>query len=756
MKQYELLDDGTLIINDGVEIISSDFVDYNEKNKVKKVIMPNSVKELGANAFYGFLELEEIKLSESLKHIGNSAFLYCGNLKSINFPDGLKSIGEYVFTDCIKLKEIIVPDSVEYIGKSAFTLCRGLEHVELSNNIKIIEDGCFCDCWDLKEIHIPNQVKEIGEGAFSGCFSLSEVTLPNGLEFVGKRAFARCDELERVEFPNTLKKLANNSIERCAKLKEVTCPITAEIDGSFTVFTDSAENINFMLGNEKYTPNDIANRSVTSDGFTIVLNDDKVIIVGREQYNSIITTKKDFFIKANKWNNLEELYANDYFKLLDWNEYNFVPDVVVVENMPKDEIPLFYKDNNAKNWAEIVNVANFNSHYSKTALFCISQALGVFSPDGKESEMAKEYIIENIIKKYEEVQVLNMFAELKTYNVPYNKEFAKFFMLYFKENPNFLVVEDGRYKQNLLYKCHQDFKKIQEIFYNKKVVTRNDYERLTVDLVKNVVNVTEYNNVNQKAMNFANTLRKYGVSPNEYNVLQEWYLQGIDIPKDKITLKIQQDKYLKSDVEPEMVEENEEPTIVEEIEEPEMVEDDFVITYELLDKTDPLGAIIGDITNCCQQVFKKGSDCVKYGMTMPNSSFLAFRRGNRIIGQAWVWYNEETGEIALDNIEVPHMYLDEIANNKQYEKGFVDCLIRVKKGFENAMGKDKIKQVTVGTAHNDIENILERNFHLTKDVTYLSDYNGYSDARDTRILLADKSKKMQIENMQLQEKERSF
>ena len=70
--------------------------------------------------------------------------------------------------------------------------------------------------------------------------------------------------------------------------------------------------------------------------------------------------------------------------------------------------------------------------------------------------------------------------------------------------------------------------------------------------------------------------------------------------------------------------------------------DNNTISYKLLEKDNPLGAVLGNITNCCQVAGGSGESCVKYGMSKPNSKFMIFSISDTIIGQSWVWYDEKT------------------------------------------------------------------------------------------------------------------
>ena len=143
-----------------------------------------------------------------------------------------------------------------------------------------------------------------------------------------------------------------------------------------------------------------------------------------------------------------------------------------------------------------------------------------------------------------------------------------------------------------------------------------------------------------------------------------------------------------------------------------------------------MGAVLGNITNCCQVIDGSGEACLKYGMTMPNSCFLTFNYKDKIIGQSWVWYDEGSQTICLDNIEVPNRYCDEIKSNKMIQKSFTECLLRLENNFKKTMVNKgfEVKSVTVGKGCNDIGDLLEREFQVVQFPNSLEDYSGYNDS----------------------------
>lgn len=68
--------------------------------------MPNTVEEIGNQAFMGCLSLENILLSSSLKTIGTQAFENCESLENIAIPSLVENIGTFAFRNCKSVKTL--------------------------------------------------------------------------------------------------------------------------------------------------------------------------------------------------------------------------------------------------------------------------------------------------------------------------------------------------------------------------------------------------------------------------------------------------------------------------------------------------------------------------------------------------------------------------------------------------------------------------------------------------------------------------
>lgn len=102
---------------------------FENRYDIISVEIPDTVSEIGDNAFRCCRYLETVSFGEGISLIGNEAFYGCECIKSITLPQTLSYIGKGAFQSCTGLTEIVIPKSVETIENYAFNSCRKLETV---------------------------------------------------------------------------------------------------------------------------------------------------------------------------------------------------------------------------------------------------------------------------------------------------------------------------------------------------------------------------------------------------------------------------------------------------------------------------------------------------------------------------------------------------------------------------------------------------------------------------------------------------
>lgn len=238
--------------NPVTEIFSETFkpTQLKEGLELKKVVIPSTVKRIGAEVFQGNKTIEEIVIPDSVEIIDDYAFHNCTSLKSIDYPP-MEYIPIGAFTGCSSLTEFVVPETVEAIGAYAFGSCTSLSSVTFNEGLKQIGYSAFGKAYAgkgypcISEITLPESLEYIGDYAFN-CLAVNKITIPagvreirdyaflnskiseltlnEGLEIIGNSAFSDCAFLESVDFPDTVSHIGNYAFYGCESIKSIEIP----------------------------------------------------------------------------------------------------------------------------------------------------------------------------------------------------------------------------------------------------------------------------------------------------------------------------------------------------------------------------------------------------------------------------------------------------------------------------------------------------------------------------------------------------
>ena len=190
------------------------------------------------------------EVGNGITTIGESCFSGCHNLTSVSLPDSLREIEANAFSQCSTLETIFLPKNVVYIGAKAFSSCNLLSSIDLSDGILTIDDSAFAGCKSLKTISLPKDLLELGNSAlsntslesiilpdrlskigdytFAGCKKIKNIIVPNSVQTVGKYAFNGCSDLSSAMFPNTITEIAYGMFKNCSSLTSFLVPNRVE------------------------------------------------------------------------------------------------------------------------------------------------------------------------------------------------------------------------------------------------------------------------------------------------------------------------------------------------------------------------------------------------------------------------------------------------------------------------------------------------------------------------------------------------
>uniref|UniRef100_UPI0040253A61 leucine-rich repeat domain-containing protein n=1 Tax=Faecalibacterium sp. TaxID=1971605 RepID=UPI0040253A61 len=295
-----------------------DRVFCNYKCVLTSVQIPDTITEIGSNAFYNCTSLKSVTIQDNkpscVKKIGRQAFMFCSVLSDISILDSVTEIGSESFHQCEKLDTVTIPEGVTSVADGTFSYCYSLHTVTLPDSVTAIEERAFTGT-ALTQIHIPANVAQIGTDAFSECFALSTITsdsesypsidnvlyekaangdyalirypsrradsafkIPNGVARIETHAFAGCARLERIAIPSSVTKISEYAFSNCTALNNI------EYSGSRSqwnaIFTDSGlQNVPVAPGSIDVTvTSDIRTVTAKIDGSSVPINDGKFIV----------------------------------------------------------------------------------------------------------------------------------------------------------------------------------------------------------------------------------------------------------------------------------------------------------------------------------------------------------------------------------------------------------------------------------------------------------------------------------------------
>ena len=273
-------------------------------SNLKKLIIPDSITQIGDWAFSGCSGLTELKLPENLEEIGESAFRGCRGLRRLELPAKLKEVKSSAFYECTGINYIKInsPEckyggAFEKVGTAEEVREEGLT-VEYAEGVTEI-GNMYWERANLTHVKLPESLKKIGERAFFCCRSLKEIKIPDGVTVIGKTAFYKCDNMISVTLSSKLKDIAGNAFANCKNLKEyIVSDENKDLSAKDGVLygKDETELISYPAGKDDQTEFDMLSMNVDTiregafDGNTALKSvkvGDDVQTIGEEAFANV-------------------------------------------------------------------------------------------------------------------------------------------------------------------------------------------------------------------------------------------------------------------------------------------------------------------------------------------------------------------------------------------------------------------------------------------------------------------------------------
>ena len=94
---------------------------FNWRKRLKEVVIPDSVEELGKGSFVR-TSLERVRLSSNIKEIPTECFASC-KLREVVIPEGVEQIADGAFSENPLLKQVSLPSTLKGTGRDVFAGC---------------------------------------------------------------------------------------------------------------------------------------------------------------------------------------------------------------------------------------------------------------------------------------------------------------------------------------------------------------------------------------------------------------------------------------------------------------------------------------------------------------------------------------------------------------------------------------------------------------------------------------------------------
>lgn len=216
------------------DIYQTDYCEHDRARccNLQSVTFPETIINIGSEAFAGARILEKVEIPPYVTEIGSNCFYWSGGLKKIILPETLMEIPEGFASMCKNLAECEIPQSTVIIGDNAFFRCNSLTHVFIPASVKEIGKDAFTALVSIEnfEVDPENESYCTWEGILfnkdmtllvAWPFTRRHVAVPEGVQKIYGEALNWGFELVSLDLPSSIETLENTSFNYDTQLKDI-------------------------------------------------------------------------------------------------------------------------------------------------------------------------------------------------------------------------------------------------------------------------------------------------------------------------------------------------------------------------------------------------------------------------------------------------------------------------------------------------------------------------------------------------------
>ncbi len=181
---------------------------FYECGSMEQLSIPASVTKIGDGAFSNCGKLATVNVEPGNKKydsrqncnaiIETATNTLVAGFETSVIPQSVTGIGAQAFAGCRNMEQVTIPTSVTSIGGQAFFYCTSIRHLVISNSVTTINERAFCGCDSLLTVEIGNSVTRIGYGAFLHDDHIKAVTIGSAVKAIDAWAFKGLDDVTSI------------------------------------------------------------------------------------------------------------------------------------------------------------------------------------------------------------------------------------------------------------------------------------------------------------------------------------------------------------------------------------------------------------------------------------------------------------------------------------------------------------------------------------------------------------------------------